>query len=60
MTKMLETAKKVERLERELAEARDQLRQDLLAAHEAGESVSELARRLDVSRTRIYQMIGRD
>jgi DNA-directed RNA polymerase specialized sigma24 family protein len=59
MTKMLRTAKKVTRLEEELAQAREQLRVEVAATHEAGESVSEIARRLGVTRTRVYQLLGR-
>ena len=59
MTRLLRTANRVDRLTRELEQARDELRRDLKAAHESGESVSELARRLGVTRARIYQLLGR-
>lgn len=59
MAKMLKTARRVSRLERELTQAREQLRRDVLVTHEAGESVSEIARRLGVTRSRVYQLLGR-
>jgi transposase-like protein len=59
MAKMVQTAKRVSRLEAELAQAREQLRSDVAKAHESGESVSEIARRLGVTRARIYQLLGR-
>lgn len=59
MDKMLRTARKLARLEKEISETRAELRRDVTAAHESGESVSEIARRLDVTRARIYQLLGR-
>ncbi len=59
LAKMLRTAQRIERLEQELVELRAQLRADVVKAHESGESVSELARRLGVTRTRVYQLLGR-
>ncbi len=59
MTRMLKTAKRVSRLEAELAQAREELRRDVARAHESGESVSEIARRLGVTRARIYQLLDR-
>ena len=59
MAKMVQTAKRVSRLEAELAQAREQLRSDVAKAHESGESVSEIARLLGVTRARIYQLLGR-
>jgi DNA-binding MarR family transcriptional regulator len=59
MTKLVQTAKRVSRLEAELAQAREQLRSDVAKAHESGESVSEIARRLGVTRARVYQLLGR-
>ena len=59
MTKLLRTANRVDRLTRELEQAREELRANLKAAHDSGESVSELARRLGVTRSRIYQLLGR-
>jgi len=49
----------VSRLEADLAQAREQLRSDVAKAHDSGESVSEIARRLGVTRARIYQLLGR-
>jgi DNA-binding MarR family transcriptional regulator len=57
MAKLLRTASRVEELERNLSEARTQLRLDLAAARASGESISELARRLGVTRARIYQLL---
>ena len=57
LNKLKETAERVERLEHDLEEARGQLRRDVRRAHESGESVSELARRLGVTRTRVYQLL---
>jgi DNA-directed RNA polymerase specialized sigma24 family protein len=48
---------KVERLARELAEAREELRLAVVAARESGETVAEIARTLGVTRARVYQMI---
>lgn len=59
MAKMVRTAKRVARLEAELVDARDQLRRDVATAHEAGETVSEIARQLGVTRTRVYQLLER-
>lgn len=51
--------RKVQRLTRELDEAREELRQAMTAARDSGETVSEIARRLGVTRARVYQVIGR-
>ena len=40
-------------------QAREELRVQVGKAHEAGESVSGLARRLGVTRTRVYQILGK-
>jgi hypothetical protein len=48
---------KVERLERELQEAREALWLAVVAAHASGESVAGIARQLGVSRARVYQLI---
>jgi DNA-directed RNA polymerase specialized sigma24 family protein len=48
---------KVERLTRELEEAREELRLAVVAARESGETVAEIARTLGVTRARVYQMI---
>ena len=57
MTKLLQPAKRVERLETELHEARMPLRRDPREAHESGVSQSELARQLGVSMTRVKQLL---
>jgi DNA-binding XRE family transcriptional regulator len=62
MTKLLETAEKVRRLEAELHEAREQLRIDLAATvrsprNPQGETQTALAERLGLSRTRIKQLL---
>lgn len=58
MAKLLKAAEEVERLTRELEQARGDLRAAVQAAHRAGESVSELARRMGVTRTRVYQLLA--
>jgi DNA-directed RNA polymerase specialized sigma24 family protein len=50
-------ARKVERLTLELDQAREELRAAVVTAHGAGESVSEIARRLHVTRARVYQIM---
>lgn len=57
MTKMERVARRVERLTLELEQARDELRQAVVAAHDSGESIAEIARRLEVTRARVYQII---
>jgi DNA-directed RNA polymerase specialized sigma24 family protein len=57
MAKMLRAAEKVDRLTRELEDARAELRAAVRSARDAGESVSEMARRLGVSRTRVQQLL---
>ena len=59
MAGMLRAAKRVERLTQQLEEAREDLRRRVVAAHDAGESVSEIARRLGVTRARVYQILNR-
>jgi len=54
---LVKTAQRIDRLEQELTQARAQLRRDVERAHESGESVSEIARHLEVTRTRIYQLL---
>ncbi len=56
---MVRTQREIEALEGKLAAKREQLRANVVKAHESGESVSELARSLGVTRTRIYQLLGR-
>jgi DNA-directed RNA polymerase specialized sigma24 family protein len=48
---------KVERLTRELEEAREELRLAVVAAREGGETVAEIARTLGVTRARVYQLL---
>jgi DNA invertase Pin-like site-specific DNA recombinase len=65
---MAEMEKALKRLERaaararkaedDLAEARAQLRQALAEAKDEGASISELARRLGVSRQRVYALLN--
>lgn len=55
--RVLRAAQEVERLTQELETARGELRRTLREAREAGESVSELARRLNLSRARIQQLL---
>jgi DNA-directed RNA polymerase sigma subunit (sigma70/sigma32) len=50
-------AQRVEKLSDELDRARDNLRVAVAAAHDKGETISELARRLGVSRQRVYQLL---
>ncbi len=56
---MVRTQREIEALEAKLAAKREQLRANVVKAHGSGESVSELARSLGVTRTRIYQLLGR-
>ncbi len=59
MAKLVKSAQRVARLEAELAQAREQLRRDVAKAHASGETVSEIARRLGVTRARVYQLLGK-
>ena len=59
MTKMEQSARRVERLTQDLEKARNELRLAVVAAHSSGETVSEIARRLGVTRARVYQMMQR-
>jgi DNA-directed RNA polymerase specialized sigma subunit len=59
MAKLARDARRVERLTNELEQAREDLRRSLQAAHDSGETVSELARQLHVTRARVYQMLQR-
>ena len=59
MARMLTTARRIASLERQLVDLRRQLREDVQKAHESGETVSEIARRLGVTRARVYQLLGR-
>ena len=56
---MLRAAKRVERLTLELEQAREELRQKIAPAHDSGVSISEIARQLGLTRTRIYQLLDR-
>jgi hypothetical protein len=57
MAELLAAAKEVERLTDELERARADLRAAVKTAHDAGETVSEIARRMGVTRTRVYQLL---
>jgi DNA-binding MarR family transcriptional regulator len=59
MARMLKTAKRIAALEQELSTLRKQLRADVTKAHESGETVAQLARSLGVTRSRIYQLLGK-
>jgi DNA-directed RNA polymerase specialized sigma24 family protein len=59
LRKLEQSAAEVERLQRNLEAARERLRIAVADAHNDGESVTEIARRLGVTRTRIYQLLGR-
>lgn len=57
MTNVLNAYEKVERLSRELGDARTELRAAVRQARKEGETVSELARRLGLSRARVQQYL---
>jgi DNA-directed RNA polymerase specialized sigma24 family protein len=57
LVRIVQKARKVERLTLELEQAREELRQAIVVAHEHGETISEIARRLGVSRQRVYQLL---
>lgn len=57
--KVVQAARRVDKLAAELERARQDLRDAVQAAHERGETVSEIARQLGVSRQRVYQLLGR-
>lgn len=57
MAKVLQASERVDRLTVELGDARAELRAAIKEARGAGETVSEIARRLNVSRTRIHQLM---
>ncbi len=57
LTEVLEAHEKVERLTRELEEARAKYREAIKKARREGETVSELARRLGLSRARVHQYL---
>jgi DNA-binding MarR family transcriptional regulator len=59
LTQMLRAAKRAERLTLELEQAREELREKVVVARDSGESVSEIARQLGVTRTRVYQLLDR-
>jgi hypothetical protein len=58
LARVRQVSEKLARLEREMRETRLQLHALVLAAHRSGETVSEIARQLDLSRQRIYQMLA--
>jgi DNA-directed RNA polymerase sigma subunit (sigma70/sigma32) len=55
--RVLRAARRVEKLSGELERARADLRQAVTLAHERGETVSGLARKLGVTRQRVYQLL---
>jgi DNA-directed RNA polymerase sigma subunit (sigma70/sigma32) len=57
MADMVRANQRVERLARELDEARRDLRRRILAAHSDGESIAEIGRQLGVTRSRVYQLL---
>lgn len=57
MAKVLLAAERVHTLERELESAREELRAAVREARATGETVSELARRLNLSRARVQQYL---
>ena len=59
LRRLEKAAQRARRAEDDLAERRAQLRQALVDAKKAGASISELARRLGVSRQRIYALLDR-
>jgi hypothetical protein len=58
MAEMLEAAKRVGRLTQELKEARADLRVAVRGARDSGDTVSEIARQMGVSRTRVHQLLA--
>ena len=57
MADVMKTAKRVEELTADLALARAELKLAIKQARVEGESVSEMARRLNISRTRVQQLL---
>ena len=57
MTKLLNTVKRVERLEAQLHAEREQVRIDLRQVYASGVSQNEIARQLGISRTRVRQLL---
>jgi DNA-directed RNA polymerase specialized sigma24 family protein len=57
LAEIMTVARRIERLEAELEAARVELRQSVTLARRRGETVSEIARRLGVSRARVYQIL---
>jgi DNA invertase Pin-like site-specific DNA recombinase len=51
-------AQRARKAENDLAAARAELRRRLVEAEKAGASISELARRLGVSRQRVYALLN--
>ena len=60
MSDVLRAHDKVERLSRQLDEARAELRAAVKQARKDGETVSEMARRLGLSRARVQQYLRGD
>jgi hypothetical protein len=59
LTRVARAASKARRAEDTLRAAREELHATILAAREAGESLTAIARVVGVTRQRIKQMIGR-
>jgi DNA-directed RNA polymerase specialized sigma24 family protein len=57
MAAILRTAKRIDKVTAELARLRQQLREEIVAAQQAGDSISEIARQLGVSRARVQQLL---
>ncbi len=59
MARMRQLARKLERQEGAVTETRGQLREAVKTAYESGESITAISKELGVTRTRIYQLLGR-
>lgn len=57
MANLLQQTRRVDGLTRELEQARADLRAAVREARDAGETVSEIARRMGVSRARVHQLL---
>ncbi len=59
MTRIRQAAKKVERLEAQLEEARRAYWEQILEAHRGGMTYSEIAADLGISRERVRQLVDK-